>query len=160
MRIIIYILFVSSLIFSSCSSNTIEGDWKLASWSIGIAVDINKDNVFNENFLEEVPCINKETLSFNSNGTVTSLATFNPDIRIKKKNNDSRFLSEVICDTEGSIGFATTFEQNGADILINGNRAIFKNTTLTIVYKNAQKIYNETETEIIETKDVVKVYVR
>jgi len=162
MKRIIAVLILILLAFS-CSSdaddNVIDGVWMLTEWNITDGFDINKDGIVNTNILNELACENKETLVFESTGVVSSNHTFNPSIVIALVNGtSSNYIFDVTCDDDEIISFATTFKVQGSLVLINDSIATANRNTLTRVFLDAIKIYNEDFTEVVATKDLTLVY--
>lgn len=163
MKKIIFVLTIVASVLISCSTDaddkTINGVWALTEWNIAEGFDINNDGIINTNILNEIDCVNNETLFFESTGVVSSNFTFNPTIEIALVNGTSDNHSfNVVCDKEGSISFATTFTINGHIVLINDSEATIKGDKLSRVFIDAIKIYNEDFTEVIVTKDLTLVY--
>ena len=66
----------------------------------------------------------------------------------------------VECDTEGVISTATTYVRDKNVLIIDDRMATFKNDKLVIVFKDAQKIYNQDFTSVIGTKNLKLVYTK
>jgi len=164
-KIIVFLCF-TTLLFTSCYNDaddeiTVEGIWKLTAYNVSDGFDINNDGIASVNLLDEIPCTNNETLVFESKGVVTSNQTFNPSIEIGLVNSTSdSYIFNVICDEEGSIGYATNFTLNANEIFINDNIATISGNKLSRVFADAIKIYNEDFTEVVATKDVTLVYMK
>jgi hypothetical protein len=156
-------LSVCFVVSSACSKddvkNPIIGNWKLTSWSIKIPLDLNSDATFSTNLLDETICEVNEILSFDKNGIVTSSDTFNPELKVRLKNGTSDVYMITETCAEGSVGFATEYEQiNDQRVGFNGVFAVVTGTKLTVVYKDAVMVYNEALTEVVATKDLTLVY--
>ncbi|MFD0989595.1 hypothetical protein ACFQ1R_05770 [Mariniflexile jejuense] len=165
MKRIISALVLVALVLVGCSSDadddTINGVWVLTEWNIANGFDINNDGIISTNILNEIDCVNNETLVFDTNGVVTSNNTFNPSINIALVNGTSNnYLFNVECDQEGIISFASNFTVNGNMVLINDGVATVNGNTLSRVFTNAIKIYNENFTQVIATKDLTLVYTK
>ncbi len=167
MKLLIPILFIFLTLFTGCSTeavdveeNPLEGGWKLTTWTVGIPVDLNNDAVFSTNLIEEIPCEAMEMLTFSVDGTVASNLTFNPSVMISKNEALGVYVYQVECETEGSIGFAASYAHKGSSVFINDREAIINGNTLTMVYKNAQKVHNIAKTDVLETKDITLVYTK
>ena len=165
MKKIIFVLTVITLVLTSTScftdadDKTINGVWALTEWNIEDGFDINNDGIINTNILNEIDCVNNETLVFESTGVVSSNFTFNPTIEIALVNGTSNnYIFNVVCDEEGFISFATTFTINGNVILINGSEGTLEGNKLSRVFVDAIKVYNEDFTEVIATKNLTLVY--
>ncbi|HMC02096.1 MAG TPA: hypothetical protein VKN14_13750 [Flavobacteriaceae bacterium] len=154
------ILFLASCTAEDIDDNTnIVGLWKLTTWTIDIPVDLNNDNSFSINLLDEISCDNNETLVFDNKNIVSSNDTFNPNINIALMSNE-KYVFNVECAV-GSIGFATSYSQiNNSIIEFNNVEATIIGNKLSWVYENAIKIYNENFTEVVETKDLILIYTK
>ncbi|OMP31248.1 hypothetical protein [Mangrovimonas sp. DI 80] len=148
----------------SSSKNALVGKWKLTSWSAEVPMDLNNDGLANVNLLKEITCSNKETLSFDVHGIVSSEDTFNPTVMISEVNGGggNAYAVQVEC-AEGIIGFATdyAFDSTNGTVQIGENTvATLNGGELTIVYGNAIEIYNTELAEVVGTKDLTKVYTK
>ena len=165
MKRIISALVLVALALVGCSSDAdddaINGVWVLTEWNITNGFDINNDGVVNINILNEIACVNNETLVFDTNGVVTSNNTFNPSINIALANGTSNnYLFNVECDQEGVVSFASNFTTNGNVVLINDAVATLNRNKLSRVFINAIKIYNENFTQVFATRDLTLVYTK
>lgn len=155
-----------SLLLVSCTNNTddiisVEGVWELTEYNVANGFDINNDGVANTNLLEEIECLNQETLIFESNGVVKSNTTFNPSIDIALVNEaTNEYTFDVKCDLEGVIGFASNYAQNGNTVSYNNINSNLIDKQLHIVFKDAIKIFNSNYSEVIKTEDLILVYSR
>lgn len=165
MKISPYLFFLSVFFFvcSACSkddvTDPIVGDWQLTSWTIGVPFVLSDDTTFYTNLLDETKCEVNETLSFDKNGVVTSDDTFNPQVKVSLMDgtSDTYILAETCA--EGTIGFTTEYTHiNDQSIGFNQVVGIMSGKQLTVVYKDAIKVYSEALTEVIETKDLTLVY--
>lgn len=156
-------LVCSFFVILGCSEddvrNPVVGSWELKSYSIHIPVDLNGDGIYSTNLLDETRCGSKEILSFDTNGIVASNNTFNPKLQIALLEDTSdEYLVDEIC-AEGTLGYAAEYNQIGDEsISYNDNIGTVKGKRLSLVYKNAIKIYNADFTEVIATKDLFVVY--
>ncbi|WP_308991203.1 hypothetical protein QLS71_002010 [Mariniflexile litorale] len=165
MKKIILALTLVALLLTSCSHdsdhNTINGVWILTEWNVADGFDMNNDDIVNTNILNEIDCVNNETLVFESTGMVSSNKTFNPTIEIALQNGTSNnYIFNIVCDEEGSISYASNYSKNGDVVLINDAIATVKNNKLTRVFIGAIKIYNEDFTEVLASKDLTLVYTK
>jgi hypothetical protein len=143
------------------ADSSVVGSWQLTTWSVFIPIDLNNDAITNNNLLNEATCDNNETLIFESNGTVSSNSTYNPQVYISLVNGTTdNYSFDVDCDTEGAIGLAGTYTQNNNSITLFNTTAVINGNQLTVVYENAIDIYNEGFTEIMDTKDLTLVYTK
>ncbi|MDG5492130.1 hypothetical protein [Psychroserpens sp. SPM9] len=152
---IISFLFV----MTSCSTDASEtnaslnGTWRLINYDIGFTADINKDDIKNQNILDEIDCEVNETLTIEANNTMTSYDTFHHDINISKSVSDGDYNFEVFC-SEGYISSSEVLDssqRNALETSINGN-------TLTRVFENAIEIYNEDFSAIVAFENLTLVY--
>ncbi len=82
-----FLASIAFLIIVSCQdTNPLFGKWKLSSWDIGLEMNLNEDTIKSFNLLDEVDCKNKEVLTIKSDGTINSVNTFSPLIKISKTN--------------------------------------------------------------------------
>jgi hypothetical protein len=160
------IFFIITLILLvSCSNETIDmsavGSWKLTGYNVATGLDINNDGIKSVNLLHEFDCENNETLTFELNGVVSSIETFNPEIKIVLVDEAiNEYAFNVTCDLEGVIGFATSYSQNGNEVTYNNKSATIYNDELSVVFKDALKIYNSDLTQVIATEDLTLVYTK
>lgn len=166
MKTMLRLLFISlSFILFSISKvhveNPIIGGWQLTTWTLGIPIDLNGTMKFSTNLLDQTSCAVNEILNFDNNGIVTSQDTFSPKITVRLKDGSSDgYILEEVC-AEGSIGYATEYSRDtNAKVLFNNTVGIVTNNELTVVYKNAVKVYNQALTEVIERKDLKLVYTK
>lgn len=159
------IVLFAILFLVSCTTediddnNNVVGTWKLTTWTIDIPVDLNNDNSFSTNILDEINCDNNETLVFDTKSIVSSNDSFNPTIDIALM-SDEKYVFNVEC-TSGSIGFATSYTQiNNNTVNFNNVEAVIIRNKLSWVYENAIKIYNQDYTEVVETKDLILIYTK
>ncbi|MFG6685518.1 hypothetical protein ACGK9U_02980 [Mariniflexile sp. HNIBRBA6329] len=166
MKNILLILCFTPLLLTSCFRDgdddfAIVGVWQLSAMNVEDGFDINNDGTISSNLLNEIDCINNETLVFESNGVVTSNSTFNPHIKIALLDGASdEYIFNVVCDEEGVISFATTYAYNSKVVVINESIATFANNQLSRVFEDAIQIYNEDFTEVVTTKDLTLVYTK
>ncbi|AUP80811.1 hypothetical protein [Flavivirga eckloniae] len=165
MNRLLFILCFIPLLFASCSKEdndvSVVGTWKLTAWNITDGFDINKDGTVSTNILDEVVCENNETLIFETNGVISSSETYNPEIDIALLDGTTdEYTYMVTCDEQGVIGFATTYSQATDKVVFNDVEFTVGDKELFRVKKEAIKIYNETFTEVIATKDLTMVYTK
>ncbi|MBO3098858.1 hypothetical protein [Gelidibacter pelagius] len=160
------LFFTFSLILLLSSSknevrNPVIGAWELTTWTVGIPIALNDNAQFTTNLLDQTSCDVNEILSFDSNEIVISEDSFSPNVTIRLKDGTSDvYLVEETC-AEGAIGYATDYSQDtNGDIQFNGTVGVVTNNRLTVIYKNAIKIYNEALTEVIESKDLTLIYTK
>ncbi len=159
--IIIALSFLVSCSKDDPKDDSIVGTWQLTTWTIQVPIDLNNDNVANENLLVEAMCENNETLVFEANGTVSSLATYNPDVTVSLLDETNEvYAFTVICDTEGVIGISGSYSQNNNSVSLFNTTATINGNQLTVVYEDAIDIYNEQLTEVLATRDLTLVYTK
>lgn len=133
----------------------------MTTWTVGIPIDLKDTMQFSTNLIDQTSCDVNEILSFDSNGIVTSEDTFSPRITIRLKETAAdEYMLEEIC-AEGVIGYATDYSHEASgEVQFNNTVGVVVNNQLTVVYKNAVKVYNETLTEVVESKDLTLVYTK
>ncbi|GGI57927.1 hypothetical protein [Winogradskyella haliclonae] len=153
------VLLAIFLNLSCRDENPLLGEWKLSSWYIDIEMDLNKDTIRTSNLLDEANCKNKEVLTIYANGTINAVNTYNPIVKISKKEDE--YIFDVECN-KGSVGFATTYKILDKKVIIepNGEEYHFNGKQLTRIFKDAITIYNTDFTEAVETKDLVLNYIK
>ncbi|MDO5969730.1 hypothetical protein Q4Q35_07910 [Flavivirga aquimarina] len=154
-----------ALLFTSCSVEdnniSVVGTWKLTARNVVDGFDINNDGTVDTNILNEVDCVNNETLIFETNGVVSSNKTYNPDIDIALLDGTTDdYIFNVTCDEQGIIGFATTYTQDMNTVTFNDNEFTIIGNQLSREIKESIKIYNEDFTEIVATKDLTLIYTK
>ncbi|WP_353779511.1 hypothetical protein [Winogradskyella sp. 3972H.M.0a.05] len=145
------------LSFSSCSSednddSSIIGTWEISALRVGVEADINGDDIFNLNLLNEIDCNYNEVLTFDTEGLMTTMTDYNPKLDIRLNDSDD-YMFAVECG-EGIIGSAGAYtSEDLQNYILNGD-------TLTIILENEVDVYNEDFTEVIGTLTLTKVYTR
>ena len=159
------LLIIISIVLVSCSDETIDmsavGSWKLTGYNVANGFDINNDGIKSVNLLDEFECQNNETLTFELNGVVSSIETFNPEINIvlvDESTNEYAF--NITCDLEGVIGFATNYSQNGEIITYNSKNATIIGNEMKMVFEDAIEIFNADLTQVIANEDLTLVYTK
>jgi hypothetical protein len=168
MRKFTFILFTFTIltIATACSKDdsnvpSIVGTWELTTWSINVPIDLNNDLITSTDLLDEAICANEETLVFEANGTVSSNATYNPQVMVSLLDGTTEeYLFNVECDTEGSIGIAGSFTQNDQSVTLFNTMATLSGNQLIVVYENAIDVYNQNLTEVIDMKDLILIYTK
>lgn len=158
------ILAVCLVFLNSCAKEEVKtksqviGEWKLASYSIGAAFDVDKDGTSQLNLLNEIDCVNSEILKFETTGILSSNETYNPTIEISKSEIDNTYNFSIECQ-EGVISFATSFSQIDVDTFqFNDKEFTIVNNSFNILLVDEVIIYNEDFTAILETRDLVLTY--
>ena len=164
---LVFVFIVSTSCFkdqddlSNINDFSVLGTWELTTWTLQIPIDLNDDAISSINLLDEALCDNNETLTFDTNGTVSSDMSYNPQVTISLTNGTTNnYVFGVLCDTDGSIGTFGTYTQNNNIITLFETTATINGNQLTIVYEDAIDIYNEDLTEVVETKDLTLVYTK
>ncbi|WP_027138739.1 hypothetical protein [Gaetbulibacter saemankumensis] len=166
MKLLTSILKISVLLIflTSCSSDeetfSVEGSWKLTSWSVGIPVDYNNDGVSSVNILEEVPCDTHEVLIFNNQGVVESDNTFHSEIKIALTDEVLNSFSYSVECAEGIVGMAANYAVSGNNIMIDETMATLEGNQLVRVFKGAVKIYNANYSRVLFEKDLRLEYTK
>ena len=155
-----FLLSVFAIVLS-CKNNSdsVIGEWQLLSYSFGIDMDINGDSVMSRNVLDETQCDNNETLTIKSNGTLNTTRTFAPKITVKKVDNNYNVNVECL---KGSIGFASSYKLFGDKLkLDSGDFYVFSDGEQLIrTFKDYVKVYNQDLSQVVETKDIIMIYVK
>ncbi len=164
---LVFVFIVSTSCFkdqddlNNLNNFSVLGSWELSTWTLQIPIDLNDDGISSINLLDEALCDNNETLKFETNGTVSSNMSYNPQVLIKIINGTMEdYIFEVVCDMDGSVSSVGTYTQNNELISLFGTIATINGNQLTIVYENSIYIYNEDLTEILDTKDLNLVYTK
>ena len=158
------LVFSIVMLLVSCSkeeSNTesiLIGDWRLTGYDIGVEVDVNKDDHFNLNLLDELDCLNNEVLTFESNGVVASTDTFNPIMEISRSSL-GEYSFDVEC-VDGIIGLATSYTFDGNSVIYSNRTSVLSGNILTRVIEDVIEVYNEDLSAVIETRDLTLIYTK
>lgn len=156
---------LSLFIFFSCikevDKTPVIGVWELVGWTVNIPLGKEGALAPSSNFLDLTTCDIKETLTFDTADNVVSNHTFSPKITIRLKDGTTdNYSVEEVC-AEGQIGFSTSYDYGGPrQIEFNGAHGTIVDGYLTIVYKDAIKIYNASGTEVLESKDLSLTYLK
>ena len=168
-KILFTLLTALLVLLTSCSiepvdpitSEFFEGEYRLTEYVVDLPVDLNNDSNYSTNLLEEIDCENRETLVFDKQGFVYSNQTFNPKIDLLLVDASlGTYSVDVECDTEGIIGTASAYTKSGNQIMINERKATISGTKITMLFKNALKIYNQNKTLVLGTKDLTLIYTK
>ena len=166
MNKLLFILSFATLLFTSCSTDnddneSVVGEWRLTSYNIASEFDINSDGVFSTNILDEIECANNETLIFESNGVMSSNATFNPTIDIILLDEiTNEYTFNVVCDSEGIISFASEYSQNGEIISYSNKEASIQGNQLYVVFESAIKVLSKDLLQVVSTEDLILTYTK
>lgn len=159
--LIVFIAFLFSCSEDDANDDSVVGTWELTTWTIEIPIDLNSDTLTSTNLLDEAICDNNERLIFDANGTVSSNATYNPQITVSLIDGTTDvYIFNVVCDMEGIIGTAGEYSQNNNSVTLFDKTAVITGNQLTIVYEDAIDIYNEELTEVMITKNLTLVYTK
>jgi len=135
------------------------GVWQLTTRTTDIPFDVNNDGVFSTNLVDEIDCNDIETLTFEENGTVFSGNEASVIMKYFKTADTNSYGLNIDCNKEGIISFASSYNEIDEDtIQVSGRNYVIDNNTMTTIFKDAVKVYNEDFTEIIETRDLKLVY--
>ena len=168
-KFVLTLLFAILVFLTSCSIEPVEelsfeffeGTYHLTEYSFDVPADLNNDTNYSSNLLEEIDCENNETLVFDKQGLVYSNFTFNPLIEVALVNTSlSEFDVDVICDTEGLIGTASSYSKSGNIIKIDDRIATISGNNITMIFKKALNVYNQDKSLVIGTKDLKLVYTK
>ncbi|MBA6151274.1 hypothetical protein [Gelidibacter maritimus] len=160
------LLYTFSIIFflsvsKPTDNSPLVGAWELTTWTVGIPMALNDNTQLTTNLLDQTACDVNEILTFDNKAIVISQDSFSPDITIRlKEGTTDVYIVEETC-AEGVIGYATDYSQDAnGDVQFNGTVGVLSNNQLTVIYKNAIKIYNEALTEVIESRDLTLIYTK
>ncbi len=106
--------------------NSIEGTWKLTSWTIKTAIDLNNDGLSETSFAPG--CLNGSNLKFTdaSNGSLF----FSSSVSYNTTNEDGNLFFMIACSTGSErIPFPITYTKNNNTVTINNNGELI---TLTL----------------------------
>ncbi|WP_139181030.1 hypothetical protein [Winogradskyella thalassocola] len=158
---LLIVLLGSMMSCSDKSEHDVIGVWLLTTRTIDLPFDVNQDGVSNTNLVAEIDCNKTETLTFENNGTVSSGNEFSNPLKYYKEEGTNVYRIISDCNTEGIISFASEFEiTEESTIKIYDRVYVISGDTLTTIYENSIKIYNEDFTEVIETKDLKLIYTK
>ncbi|WP_152487267.1 hypothetical protein [Winogradskyella psychrotolerans] len=158
---LLIVLLGSTMSCSDKSEHDVIGIWLLTTRTSDLPFDVNQDGVFNTNLVSEIDCNKTETLTFETNGTVSSGNEFSNPLKYYKEEATNVYRINSDCNTEGIISFASEFEITEEDTIKISDRVyVLSGNTLTTVYENSVNIYNEDFTEVIETKDLKLIYTK
>jgi len=168
MKRLLLIVSIVSSVLTSCSDEPVDfssavGTWKLTEVNINLpnGFDINNDGVRSTNLLDEIDCPNREVLIFEPNGVMQSNLTFNPDVDIYLMDETSQtYTFSVKCDLEGTIGYATSYSQQGGVINYNNRSAIQEGNHIYMVFEKVIGVYNADGTKILGLEDLNLVFSR
>ncbi len=173
-RLILSVLAVSVMAFSSCSSDddnitsptgSLEGTWKLTAWNTSTAYDINNDGTASQNLLQELNCYNNETILFNANniGVATSTSYAEIEVEITAGTTDEyTFISECIDENET---FPFTYSLSGNNLTIDAGDgevvvATLTGNTFSYVIPEGFYVINADNFEVEINQDLTFVYTR
>lgn len=113
-------IFALALIISSCSSdddasssnNSVEGTYRLTSFTTETSFDLDGDGDSSTNLLEETGCLQNETLVFLANNTGSAISTTFLDIFVDI--DDEGNISQVIDCIPEDFTTNFTWTQNGS----------------------------------------------
>ena len=125
MKKVTFSVLLLALILLSCGNDddnsnseaSIEGTWKLSSWSAEEAVDLNNDGVAHLNLLDEMNCYANETIVFTSN-TATYNGTSYADITFDLETGSSNQYNYTINCIEENSSQQGTYVKNGNTVVI------------------------------------------
>lgn len=156
-----YILsLLALLLFSNCTkeaqNDDLIGRWTLTYASIGAEVDINNDGVYSMNLLDEIDCNFVQTIEVQDNGLISLTSSQTPFYHIVK-NSEEEYNISVTCN-EGILSSIDEYTREGNMIhWLDGNYNL-EGKTLTNNSGSKLEVYNEGETEVVETKTVTLIY--
>ena len=153
----IFLLAFSSIALLSCGSddeatpnNSLQGTWKVTSFTTNVPVDFNNDGVSSTNFLTESGCYDNSTLLFGNNNEVTA-AFQDLDVTLDINfENPEASIYEINCLPSAAVAGTWTQNNNSVTVTIDGEPAIMilNGNTLTAVFNEFVDIetFDGTET--------------
>jgi hypothetical protein len=163
--ITIVLLFLTSCTSdddNSSSNDTLSGTWKLTAFNSSTAYDLNNDGNASVNLLDELDCLENETLVFGSNNTVVSNNTSFIDLEIGLVVGTTDQFTLVVDCEEDVYSFSLTYTRNGNTIIFNDDGDLLQGT----VSGNALSFVLEEEIDVADenglstTEDITIVYNR
>lgn len=172
-RFLLLFTIISCLV--SCSSDddgaadpgdSLTGTWKLTAWNTQTAFDINNDGTASTNILDEINCLDNETITFNINNTAVVNNTSALDIEVFVDPDSSNgFVFEVDCESISDI-INLSWDKNGNQVILLEEGfedepivANLDGTTLTIIINDALEVYGS-DFDVEFTEDFVIVYTK
>lgn len=114
-------------VFTSCSKddsqdNSIQGTWKLTSWTLKTPIDLNNDGVSSSIF--DPGCLNGSELKFIDNSTGTLF--FSSIVSYNTSNENGTLVFMTSCSTDSELSPSPiTYIQDGEKLVITDNNEEF-----------------------------------
>lgn len=170
-KIILGLMMLNALVFTSCTNNeddnnpdeSIVGTWKLTGWNITQGFDLNQDGTISNNILEEIDCLNNETLVFNADGSLISNNTSYLDIQILLiTGTTDEYIFDIDCG-EDIDSYALSYTQNGNTIIVNDDGEIMigviSGNKLIFTIEDGVPVYaDDINEEVVSTQELKIVY--
>lgn len=171
----IFLLGCLFVILVSCSSDdsvplnetdNLLGLWRLTEWNTETAFDINEDGTASTNLLNEIDCLNNETITFNASNTAFVDTTSSLDIEVYLETGTTNsFEFDVDCDFE-TDSFVLNWNRTENQILLIEEGfedepliAVIDGNTLTFTLTDALVVYDD-NFEVEFTEDFTIVYTK
>lgn len=172
-KVILSLLAVSALIFTSCSKDnddnnstaTIEGTWKLTAWNSTTAYDLNNDGTSNLNLLQEFDCYSNENVVFSANNTAVANSTSYVDITAEITTGTvNEYTYTVDCIQENDF-FPLTWSVSGNTITFDSGTpdevvATLNGNTFSFLVPEGLVVADAQNAEVVVNQDLTFVYTK
>jgi len=171
MKKIVFTLLIASLLFSckkdddGDSGTSLEGTWKLTSFTTETGFDFNEDGTASNNVMSETNCYQNETVLFNGNGSGTATNRSYADITLELvAGSTTEYEYSVTCVQETETNtFSWTQSGNTISITESGETisGTLSGSVLTIVIPSGFFVeIEEAGGTGFTTEDVTFVYTK
>jgi len=147
------------------NSTQVEGTWKLTAWNSSTPLDLNEDGTASTNLLDEVNCLNDETIVFSGENMATVFSTSYLDIEITLEiGTTDSYEFDVDCELEEDT-FNLTYTRTVNSIIltedgdaeglvgsISGNQLSFQLTEEFEIYDENFNVVDTVDLTIVYTK--------
>ena len=165
----LFLVTIVIITLTSCSSDnndvadaSIEGTWKLTSFTTTDAIDFNLDGTATTDFMAETNnCYADNTLVFKADNTVDASGSFlNIDVQIQAGTTDQ--LTIVTNCTNDNLVATYSWSEAGNNITVtNVGTGVLSGNTLTFTVPNGTQLTTiENNIEVVTLTDVVQVYTK
>jgi uncharacterized lipoprotein YehR (DUF1307 family) len=172
----ILLLLVVAVAVTACSKNdddsgnngsvSVEGNWKLTSFTTENEYDLNEDGTASNNVMTETGCYLNETIAFNGDATGTAQSTSYAEITLDLvAGTTNEYEYSIACVQENeTTAFAWT--QNGDTVVLTFAGFTYtgakSDDTITIVLENglAFEVEDDNGGTVMITEDITFVYTK
>jgi len=169
MREIKQLLIIGIAILTlSCSSDdnddadvTLEGTWKLTTFTTSDAIDYNQDGNATTDFMAETNnCYADNTLVFKAANTVDASGSF-LDVEVQTQTGTTNLIIETNCTNDNQVD-TYSWSQSGNNITVaNVGTGILSSNTLAFTTPQGTLLTTiENNTEVFTLTDIVQVYTK